>query len=70
MSKPGLLWFRKDLRLHDNPVLHRALDEADALLPVSAADTLGNKKYEREFKKNISTYWLIFELKWAITRVS
>ena len=29
-----IVWFRRDLRLADNPALHAALEEADAVLPV------------------------------------
>ena len=36
--KTILLWFRKDLRLHDHEPLHRALERGTALLPVYIID--------------------------------
>ncbi len=51
MSKPGLLWFRKDLRLHDNPVLHRALAESDTLLPVFCLDPRWFRELPLGFRK-------------------
>ena len=33
-----LLWFRRDLRLHDHPALHAALDTADQIVPVFCLD--------------------------------
>lgn len=38
MPNRSLLWFRKDLRLHDNPVLHLTLQESEAVLPVFCLD--------------------------------
>jgi deoxyribodipyrimidine photo-lyase len=38
MPTRSILWFRKDLRLHDNPVLYRALQKSDAILPVYCID--------------------------------
>ena len=32
--KTALVWFRRDLRLHDNPALSHALDTADRVVPV------------------------------------
>lgn len=34
MAKTIIYWFRNDLRLHDNPALHYACQQADYLLPV------------------------------------
>ena len=34
----AVLWFRKGLRLHDNPVLLEAIAGADHLYPVFIAD--------------------------------
>ncbi len=33
-SKPAILWFRKDLRLDDNPALHAAIASGGAVIPV------------------------------------
>ncbi|MFM6976987.1 MAG: DASH family cryptochrome [Sphingobacteriaceae bacterium] len=38
MSKLILVWFRKDLRIHDNEVLLEAVRKADAILPVYCFD--------------------------------
>ncbi len=51
MPKRSLLWFRKDLRLHDNPVLHRALQESDAILPVFIIDPRWFRKLPLGFRK-------------------
>lgn len=37
-EKRTILWFRKGLRLHDNPALHAALDGAKHLYPIFIAD--------------------------------
>jgi deoxyribodipyrimidine photo-lyase len=34
----ALVWFRRDLRLHDHPALRAALDSADAVVPVFCFD--------------------------------
>ncbi|MDE2423866.1 MAG: DASH family cryptochrome [Betaproteobacteria bacterium] len=34
MGKQAIYWFRRDCRLTDNPLLHRALQECDEVLPV------------------------------------
>ena len=34
----ALVWFRRDLRLSDNPALRRAVDEADTVIPVFVHD--------------------------------
>ena len=34
----AILWFRRDLRLHDHPALRAALDSADAVVPVFCFD--------------------------------
>ena len=39
MAKTILYWFRNDLRLHDNPALHYACQQADYLLPIYWWDT-------------------------------
>ena len=34
MTKKGIVWFKTDLRLHDNETLIRAIEENDAIIPV------------------------------------
>lgn len=51
MPNLSLLWFRKDLRLHDNPVLHRALQESDAILPVFCLDPHWFRTVQPGFQK-------------------
>lgn len=38
MSKRAIFWFRRDLRLADNPALLAALDEADEVIPLFILD--------------------------------
>ncbi|TDG35407.1 DASH family cryptochrome [Pedobacter changchengzhani] len=38
MSKKILVWFRNDLRLHDNEVLFEAISKSDSILPVYVVD--------------------------------
>jgi len=45
MSKKAIYWFRNNLRLKDNPTLHKAVLENDAILPVYVIN-------ERLFEKN------------------
>jgi deoxyribodipyrimidine photo-lyase len=35
---PGIVWFRRDLRLHDHPALHAALEAHDEVVPVFVLD--------------------------------
>ena len=37
-----LVWFRRDLRLHDNPALHAACSDADEIVPVAFVSSLDN----------------------------
>lgn len=37
-AKRAILWFRKGLRLHDNPALLSACEGADKLFPVFVID--------------------------------
>ena len=41
--KRAIVWFRQDLRLHDNEALHEALKHSDDIIPVYIFD-------ERVFK--------------------
>ena len=34
----AIVWFRRDLRLHDNPALRAALDRADRVVPFFCLD--------------------------------
>ena len=38
MSKRAIFWFRRDLRLADNPALLAAIDEADEVIPLFILD--------------------------------
>ncbi len=38
MSKRAIFWFRRDLRLADNPALLAALDDADEVIPLFIMD--------------------------------
>ncbi len=38
MSGPAIVWFRRDLRLHDNPALRSALDTGGRVIPVFCFD--------------------------------
>ncbi|MEY3346916.1 MAG: hypothetical protein RIR40_641, partial [Actinomycetota bacterium] len=38
MSKRAIFWFRRDLRLSDNPALLAALDDADEVIPLFILD--------------------------------
>jgi len=38
MGKRAIFWFRRDLRLADNPALLAAIDEADEVLPLFILD--------------------------------
>lgn len=38
----GIVWFRQDLRLADNPALHAATQECDQIIPVFINETTGN----------------------------
>ena len=38
MVKTAIVWFRRDLRLSDNPALTAAINENDAILPVFLDD--------------------------------
>mgnify|MGYP006273990051 FL=1 len=38
MAKRSIFWFRRDLRLSDNPALLAALDEADEVVPLFIMD--------------------------------
>jgi len=38
VSTTAILWFRRDLRVHDHPALHAALAAADVVIPVFVVD--------------------------------
>ncbi len=38
VMKTIIVWFRNDLRLHDNPALHAAIQDADMVVPVFVLD--------------------------------
>ena len=37
-NKPVILWFRRDLRLHDNPALNHAVETGRPIMPVFILD--------------------------------
>jgi len=39
MTETAVVWFRHDLRVHDNPVLQRAIDENDRIVPLYVFDS-------------------------------
>ncbi len=49
--KKGLVWFRNDLRLHDQVALSRALDECDEVLPIYCLDPRHFEKRPLGFPK-------------------
>ncbi|MEO0333904.1 MAG: deoxyribodipyrimidine photo-lyase, partial [Bacteroidota bacterium] len=52
MTDAAIVWFRNDLRLHDNEAIHDALKHADELLFVYVFDTrLFHDKTEFGFRK-------------------
>src|SRR5206468_3793698 len=38
MSTTAIVWFRRELRLHDHPALQAALEESEAVVPVFCLD--------------------------------
>jgi deoxyribodipyrimidine photo-lyase len=38
MARTALVWFRRDLRVHDHPALHTAVAEYDRVVPVFVLD--------------------------------
>jgi len=48
----ALVWFRRDLRLSDNPALRRAVDEADTVIPVFVHD-----ETEGEWTHGAASHW-------------
>ncbi len=40
-ARPSLLWFRQDLRLHDNPALNAAIEHGRPVIPVYISDEAG-----------------------------
>ena len=49
--KTGLVWFKNDLRLHDNEALTKAIEECDELIFCYAIENSHFKKLELGFKK-------------------
>ncbi|MFM2126606.1 MAG: hypothetical protein RL287_84, partial [Actinomycetota bacterium] len=38
MASPSIFWFRRDLRLADNPALLAALDDGEGVIPLFILD--------------------------------
>ena len=51
MIKNALVWFKTDLRLHDNETLVRAVEQSDEIIPVYCFDESHFKTTEFGFKK-------------------
>ncbi len=61
MSKKILVWFRNDLRLHDNEMLVEAIAKSDSILPVYILDhrLFGETKYGTLKTGNIRTQFIL-----------
>jgi deoxyribodipyrimidine photo-lyase len=61
MSKKILVWFRNDLRLHDNEMLVEAIDKSDSILPVYILDprSFGETKYGTLKTGNIRAQFIL-----------
>jgi len=49
--KRAIVWFKTDLRLHDNETLARAIEENDEVIPVFCFDEMQYKNTSLDFKK-------------------
>jgi len=56
MSDFSIHWFRKDLRLEDNPSFHFAASEGRIVLPIYIHDTVNNQD-NPEFQEGEATRW-------------
>lgn len=59
MKPISIVWFRQDLRLHDNPALIHATRNASKILPIYIVDTVHNKDHR---KGAASNWWLHYSL--------
>ncbi len=59
--KTSIVWFKTDLRLHDNETLVRAIEQCDEIIPVYCFDDNHFKKTEFGLKKigNFRTQFFI-----------
>ncbi len=62
--KTSIVWFKTDLRLHDNETLVRAIEQSDEIIPVYCFDEAHFKTTEYGFKKtgNVRTQFLLESL--------
>jgi deoxyribodipyrimidine photo-lyase len=62
--KTAIVWFKTDLRLHDNETLVRAIEQSDEIIPVYCFDEAHFKTTEFGFKKtgNFRTQFLLESL--------
>ena len=62
--KTAIVWFKTDLRLHDNETLVRAIEQSDEIIPVYCFDEAHFKTTEFGFEKtgNIRTQFLLESL--------
>ena len=58
MYKKSIIWFHKDLRLHDNPALYHAIKDSTSILPIYI-DDIAQEKPEGAASK----WWLYHSLK-------
>jgi deoxyribodipyrimidine photo-lyase len=56
-TKTALIWFRQDLRLHDNPALLHAIDEGYHIIPVFILDD----KNAGEWKRGAASRWWLHQ---------
>ena len=56
MKPPILYWFRRDLRLQDNPALQKALEGGGPIIPVYIHDEAG----EGEWKTGGASRWWLY----------
>jgi len=59
-----LVWFRSDLRVHDNPALTHALEEAGTVVPVYCFDPRQFGKTSFGFEKT-GTFRVVLLFRWS-----
>ena len=60
--KTGLIWFRNDLRIFDNPALHFATQENSQIIPLYIFDTTSTTERHQRIG-DAQTWWLLHSLK-------
>lgn len=59
-TKTSILWLRRDLRIHDHPALHAALESSDKVLPVFVLD---ERVYAGEWGSGDRTHFMLESLR-------